>query len=203
VPESRVKSSVDSLGVTHTEFESHQRHVDQRLQNLDDAMQRGFSVLGNQFSSLSDKLDRQTRPNYNLLIGFVTIGLTLASFAGALVYTSNSNVDALSKARDTAILDQLDSFRSGSNRWSYSQHTDYAKDTQSKLDRHTNRIESNVKDLTELSGEVKSIKSELATWVGELNRRGVSIDNNTELVSRIEERVKALGDRVDDLEAGK
>lgn len=186
------RTKADSVGVNRGEFEAHQRHVDQRFQNLDDTMQRGFSVLGSQFSTLSEKLDRQTRPNYMLLVGVVTIGLTLASFAAALVYSSNSNVDALSKARDEQLHGEITNLRVGSNRWSYNQQQDYKKEQQDRDDRQNEKIETSSTSLTVLSGDLQSLKATVETWIDELKNRGVTIESNSEHVARMDERLKSI-----------
>lgn len=180
------------MDVSRTEFEAHQNHVDQRFITLDANMTRGFAAIAEQFRTLSTKFDQQQRPNYNLLLGIIGVGLTLASFAGAIVFMSNSHVDELSKARDIAIIEQLEGFRTGSNRWSYDQHQDYAKAVQSDHERVLVKIENLLQQQTELRGDIRGQGATLKSWIDELNQRGKTIDDQAKTIARLEERIDTL-----------
>jgi len=85
--------------VTRTEFDAHQHHVDQRFTGLESSMSRGFSTLTDNINRIVARAEAGADPNYGVLLGVITVILTLVSFGAVLVYSTTQHVDELGKAR--------------------------------------------------------------------------------------------------------
>lgn len=121
-----MSSSGTRTTVTRSEFESHQAHVDQRFNALTASMADGFGVLNSQITSISNKLDRATAPNYSLIVSVVAIILPMISFGGAVVWMMSNHNEQMSVARYDNIKTRLDQFISGGNRWTETDHKEFA-----------------------------------------------------------------------------
>jgi len=60
---------------------------------------RGFSTLTDNINRIVARVEAGADPNYGVILGVITVLLTLVSFGAVHVYITNQHVDELSKAR--------------------------------------------------------------------------------------------------------